>query len=480
MKLQRTAFRSFAAAAAAILFLRGEAAAEATLLVGTATAAPGAAEVAIPISIEIDPGEEIVTGIQLTVSYDAAVLGGTSIVPVDEVDRYWHLDQSTYVDAGNVGAAFIWDIYGEGGGVEASGVLAHLRFCVLETAAPGVYPIEVLAEAERRIPGGPLDFATVYTAAAASVRPLLEPGAVTIEGPPVAGGSCEPDDRTPPGPPPPPPPLPDPLEASYRLAGASARPGGSLTLPFTLRANAEVASFSFSVDFDEEVLQGLAVDDVFEVPAGTRNGFLKVAIDNANDSPGNGGVDEGFIAGAVVFGSLDGEIVVLPRDTDNDVFAFQLAVAPEASPGVTEVRFLEGGRTAPSGQPVPNVVTIYHVSVPPDDEAAMVSITDAVNGLIAIVGDASAFVRGDANGDSKVNISDAQRTLNYLFLGGEPPACFDAADANDDGELNMSDPIRTLGMLFLGSEPLPPPTAQEPDLDPTPDAMTCLFRDSGS
>ena len=53
------------------------------------------------------------------------------------------------------------------------------------------------------------------------------------------------------------------------------------------------------------------------------------------------------------------------------------------------------------------------------------------------------FIRGDANGDGKVNVTDALITLGYLFLKGERPNCFDAADANDDGKINIHDPITT-------------------------------------
>jgi hypothetical protein len=63
------------------------------------------------------------------------------------------------------------------------------------------------------------------------------------------------------------------------------------------------------------------------------------------------------------------------------------------------------------------------------------------------------FLRGDANGDGTVDVSDAVATFGYLFLGDQEPPCQDAADANDDAALEISDGVRTLLFLFGGAEP---------------------------
>ncbi|MBN1419809.1 MAG: hypothetical protein JXP34_13600 [Planctomycetes bacterium] len=82
--------------------------------------------------------------------------------------------------------------------------------------------------------------------------------------------------------------------------------------------------------------------------------------------------------------------------------------------------------------------------------------------------DEVAFIRGDANSDGKVSISDALTIRRYLFNGAWRPACGDAADADDNGRLEITDQIMILGALFLGRSPLPPPT-WEPGPDPTPE-----------
>lgn len=84
---------------------------------------------------------------------------------------------------------------------------------------------------------------------------------------------------------------------------------------------------------------------------------------------------------------------------------------------------------------------------------------------------AGLFVRGDANGDSTIDISDGIRILLVLF-GGVESLCDDANDANDDGANNITDAVHVLRFLFQGG---PPPAAPFPlaGEDPTPDALAC-------
>ncbi|OLE70212.1 MAG: hypothetical protein AUI36_04030 [Cyanobacteria bacterium 13_1_40CM_2_61_4] len=82
------------------------------------------------------------------------------------------------------------------------------------------------------------------------------------------------------------------------------------------------------------------------------------------------------------------------------------------------------------------------------------------------------FVRGEVNGDGRVDLSDAVAILSYLFLGGKAPVCLDAADVNDNGNVDLSDSIFLLGHLFLGT-PAPPLPYPSPGQDPTPDSLGC-------
>jgi len=68
------------------------------------------------------------------------------------------------------------------------------------------------------------------------------------------------------------------------------------------------------------------------------------------------------------------------------------------------------------------------------------------------------FIRGDANGDSTVDISDATTMLNWLFLGAAEPGCVASTDSNGDGVVNISDPTHLLNFLFLGGSAPPAPS----------------------
>jgi hypothetical protein len=78
----------------------------------------------------------------------------------------------------------------------------------------------------------------------------------------------------------------------------------------------------------------------------------------------------------------------------------------------------------------------------------------------------------DAQGDGRIDISDAVSILGYLFLGSPPGPCLDAMDTNDRGPLDITDPIYLLNFLFAGGPP-PPEPHERPGTDPTEDAIDC-------
>jgi len=115
-------------------------------------------------------------------------------------------------------------------------------------------------------------------------------------------------------------------------------------------------------------------------------------------------------------------------------------------------------------------------------EAGAYTVTLEVFGFTAIdaeakaayicVGPGTAFARGDANVDGRMDISDAVRILMYLFGGGVTLDCLDAADADDSGALDISDPIRILWYLYLGGQVVAPPFPGKGP-DPTEDGLGC-------
>jgi hypothetical protein len=88
-----------------------------------------------------------------------------------------------------------------------------------------------------------------------------------------------------------------------------------------------------------------------------------------------------------------------------------------------------------------------------------------------LVWDSEGFIRGDANADASLDISDPVKLLQYLFAGGTG-GCDDAMDADDNGALDLSDAVSVLEYLFLGGEaPMPP--FPGPGTDPTEDDLGC-------
>ncbi len=83
--------------------------------------------------------------------------------------------------------------------------------------------------------------------------------------------------------------------------------------------------------------------------------------------------------------------------------------------------------------------------------------SEAAHCVAAPVGER--FVRGDANSDGSINLTDGMIPLLFLFSGGAAPACADAADTNDTGNIEITDAIIIFSWLFTGgaapAEPSP-------------------------
>lgn len=86
----------------------------------------------------------------------------------------------------------------------------------------------------------------------------------------------------------------------------------------------------------------------------------------------------------------------------------------------------------------------------------------------------ASFLRGDANGDGAVDISDGIAILQFLFNCGQdcPMACDDAADYDDNGVIEMTDAINVFGFLFQGGAAPAAPYPVE-GTDTTEDTLSC-------
>jgi hypothetical protein len=83
------------------------------------------------------------------------------------------------------------------------------------------------------------------------------------------------------------------------------------------------------------------------------------------------------------------------------------------------------------------------------------------------------FLRGDANADGKVEMSDPIGVLRFLFTDQGQTSCLDAGDANDDGMVDISDALRVLLHLFHGTADIPLPGKDTCGSDPTSDGLSC-------
>jgi hypothetical protein len=65
----------------------------------------------------------------------------------------------------------------------------------------------------------------------------------------------------------------------------------------------------------------------------------------------------------------------------------------------------------------------------------------------------SLFIRGDANDDGKIDVSDAIYLVNYLFIDGPEPSPFQAGDANSDEVVDIADVVYLINYLFIDGPP---------------------------
>ena len=85
------------------------------------------------------------------------------------------------------------------------------------------------------------------------------------------------------------------------------------------------------------------------------------------------------------------------------------------------------------------------------------------------------FVRGDADRNQRINLSDVVGILQYLFQGEAwVPPCLDAADTDDNGTVEVSDALYLTAFLFRKEAP-PLPPFPLPGVDSmVPDRLDCV------
>jgi hypothetical protein len=84
------------------------------------------------------------------------------------------------------------------------------------------------------------------------------------------------------------------------------------------------------------------------------------------------------------------------------------------------------------------------------------------------------FMRGEANNDGTVDLTDAINVLGFLFLGTpkELP-CAKAGDTDDNGVLEITDAVNLLGYLYLGNPLILPQPFPNCGPDQLADQLDC-------
>ena len=82
------------------------------------------------------------------------------------------------------------------------------------------------------------------------------------------------------------------------------------------------------------------------------------------------------------------------------------------------------------------------------------------------------FVRGDANGDGSVDMSDAVSILDCQFAGRGCGGCLKASDVNGDHAVDISDATTLLNFLFRGAK-RPPAPYPRCGVERTPGELAC-------
>ncbi|MEE3052221.1 MAG: dockerin type I repeat-containing protein [Planctomycetota bacterium] len=88
------------------------------------------------------------------------------------------------------------------------------------------------------------------------------------------------------------------------------------------------------------------------------------------------------------------------------------------------------------------------------------------------------FIRGDANDDAQVNLTDAVFILSHLFMGEDTPPCLAAADSTGNRALDLSDSVFLLNYLFIGGDAPPAPFPGCGALEMAEDDLPCESADS--
>jgi hypothetical protein len=177
-------------------------------------------------------------------------------------------------------------------------------------------------------------------------------------------------------------------------------------------------------------------------------------------------------------GVIDGVVLTIGDSINAGVtrlmrFRFRVTV-PQQGTELARLFFLDGLQGG--GESVENNLSIAgQPTVTPDNGLFLGGCTFQVRS--ASGGPDGPFRRGDVDGSSIVDITDAINGLSFLIFGSFSPLCMDAADVDDNGTVDLTDFILELSFLILGTFDIPPPGPNTCGPDSMPDSLDCLVND---
>lgn len=326
--------------------------------------------------------------------------------------------------------------------------LLRMNFSVSASSLPSVIPIQFV----NGLGDPPID--NVLSSGGFSVIPSLVDGSFTINN----------------------------LHTFY-FGNIAATPGGTVTATLRYDHEDEIQGFQAAISYDNTILDlqvpasgadwysGLTLDALLPGGPGAPGGIelFYPALDPAIE-PGIG-----LATFAAIFDFLPpfgGQ--VLPGGDGQSLIrlTFQTPADPDLLGTTTEI-VLDNSYQLPSCPPTdPNCTSGPAFNYVIFDGLSIAPILE--NGIVEFL-DQPGFRRGNANGDTGIDLADALYVMNWLFVSGDIPSCMDSADVNDDGGLDISDAIYLLNYLFV-SGPIPgAPGPFNCGLDPSEDSLDCVL-----
>ncbi len=269
---------------------------------------------------------------------------------------------------------------------------------------------------------------------------------------------------------------------TIRLGEVEARPGETVEVPIYLTNSIPVQATQLLIEYDSSVLQIDSGADTLTYEGSFYEKFFgkRYTWSNGNSSSSFNYPDDraGFsyvvahselgVASVGILGMLIFDGFEITPGEEKLIANLRVHVLPTATPGSIIPLALSNGPGGDGHGPfrMRNEITFK------GETRYATLFPQTIPGQLNIIQDITFFTRGNANGDSEVDVSDAVFVLAFLFLGQDAPRCADAADADDNGELELTDAIVILDHLFIGTATIAAPYPR-PGYDLTDDDLPC-------